>query len=110
MGRIEAGEKLRNPIKPSAASVANGKRLFGIYCSPCHGPEAKGDGPVAKKFVPPPDLTLPMFRERTDGFIYGTIRNGGALMPPQGEVLAPAERWDIVNYIRHLQDEAKGRK
>ncbi|MFQ5881404.1 MAG: c-type cytochrome [Candidatus Methylomirabilales bacterium] len=103
MNRMEAGERLRNPVKPTAASVENGKRLFQIYCALCHGPEAKGGGPVATKFVPPPDLTLEMFRQRTDGFLYATIRDGGALMPGQAEALSPLERWDIVNYIRNLQ-------
>lgn len=104
MNRIEAGERLRNPIAPTDASVEQGKQLFQIYCALCHGRDAKGDGPIATKFVPPPNLTLEIFRQRTDGFLYATIRDGGALMPPQGEALSPRERWDIVNYLRHLQE------
>ena len=107
MNRVEAGERLRNPIKPTAVSIENGKRLFQIYCALCHGPDAKGAGPVATKFVPPPDLTLEIFRQRPDGFIYGTIRDGGALMPGQGGALSPRERWDIVNYLRHLQGSVR---
>ncbi len=103
MTRMEAGERLRNPVKPTAASVEDGKRLFQIYCALCHGPDGKGGGPVATKFIPPPDLTLEIFRQRPDGFIYATIRDGGALMPGQAEALSPEERWHIVNYIRHVQ-------
>ncbi|MFQ5847240.1 MAG: c-type cytochrome [Candidatus Methylomirabilales bacterium] len=103
MSRMEAGERLHNPVKPTVASVENGKRLFQIYCALCHGPDAKGGGPVAKKFVPPPNLTLQIFRQRSDGFLYATIRDGGALMPAQREALSPMERWDIVNYLRHVQ-------
>lgn len=103
MNRMEAGERLQNPVTPTAASVENGKRLFEIYCAVCHGADAKGGGPVAKKFVPPPNLTLEIFRQRSDGFLYATIRDGGALMPAQGEALSPMERWDVVNYIRHVQ-------
>jgi mono/diheme cytochrome c family protein len=103
MDRIEAGEKLQNPVDRTATSVENGKRLFQIYCALCHGPDAKGAGPVASKFVPPPDLTLEIFRQRTDGFLYATIRDGGALMPGQREALSPRERWDIVNYLRDVQ-------
>jgi mono/diheme cytochrome c family protein len=105
MDRIEAGKKLRNPVEATAASVANGNRLFNTYCAACHGPEARGDGPVAKKFIPPPDLTLAVFRQRPDGFIYETIRNGGPLMPSQGEALLPRERWEVVNYLRSLQQK-----
>lgn len=103
MDRLEASEKLHNPVQPTAESVENGKHLFQIYCALCHGPDGKGGGPVATKFVPPPDLTLEIFRQRTDGFLYSTIRNGGALMPGQADALSPPERWDIVNYIRHVQ-------
>jgi len=103
MTREEAGRTLKNPVQPTRRSVENGRLLFQIYCAPCHGADGKGTGPVAAKFVPPPDLRLPVFRQRTDGFIYGTIRNGGALMPPYGEVLSPRDRWDLVNYVRSLQ-------
>ncbi len=101
--RVAAGKKLQNPIKATKTSIENGKRLFQIYCASCHGPEAKGNGPVAKKFVPPPNLTLEVFRKRPDGFIYETIRSGGPIMPSQGVALLPKERWDIVNYLRVLQ-------
>jgi mono/diheme cytochrome c family protein len=48
-----------------------------------------------------------LFRQRTDGFLYATIRDGGALMPGQGEALSPRERWDVVNYLRVLQGKGK---
>ncbi|HZD40145.1 MAG TPA: c-type cytochrome, partial [Terriglobales bacterium] len=102
MDRLKAGRELKNPVKPTAASVGNGKQLFDIYCTACHGADAKGNGPVAKKFVPPPDLTLEAIRKRPDGFIYEQITSGGPIMPGQGEALRPRERWEIVNYLRTL--------
>lgn len=103
MTREEAARLLVNPVPMTRKSVENGQPLFDIYCALCHGADGKGMGPVSTKFIPPPDLTLPMFQQRTDGFIYGTIRNGGALMPPYAEALSSKERWDIVNYLRSLQ-------
>jgi mono/diheme cytochrome c family protein len=42
-------------IIPSMA----GQDLFGFYCAPCHGRDAKGNGPVAPALkTAPPDLTL----------------------------------------------------
>ncbi|HEY7462773.1 MAG TPA: cytochrome c [Gemmatimonadota bacterium] len=36
----------------------SGREMFLRYCSPCHGEEAKGNGPVAMFMRPqPPDLT-----------------------------------------------------
>lgn len=103
MNRMEAGEKLSNPVNSTPASIQNGRELYRIYCALCHGPDGKGGGPLAAKFVPPPDLTLEMFRQRPDGFIYATIRDGGALMPGQGAALSVRDRWDLVNYLRQLQ-------
>jgi mono/diheme cytochrome c family protein len=106
INREEAGRVLRNPVPPTPASLENGKHLYGIYCTLCHGENGKGGGPVAAKFVPPPDITTPFFRQRSDGFIYATIRSGGPLMPGQGEALSVKERWDIVNYLRSLEGGA----
>ncbi len=103
--RVEAGKKLHNPVKPTPASFENGKRLFGIYCVPCHGSNAKGDGPVAKKFVPVADLTAEAARNRSDGYIFATIREGGSSMPSQADGVSPREAWDIVNYLRSLQQK-----
>jgi mono/diheme cytochrome c family protein len=36
----------------------SGQAIFKTYCASCHGPEAKGDGPIAKHLrMAPPDLT-----------------------------------------------------
>jgi mono/diheme cytochrome c family protein len=104
MTRIEADQQLHNPVPATAESVAQGRQLFMMYCAVCHGQEAKGDGPVAEKLMaPPPDLTSEFVKQRSDGFIYGTIRYGGVLMPPLGSSMSPAETWAIVNYLRSIQ-------
>jgi len=46
----------KEPIKP-INSVA-GAATFNAYCTVCHGPSGKGDGPAAKALAKPPaDLT-----------------------------------------------------
>jgi mono/diheme cytochrome c family protein len=75
------------------------------FCTPCHGPEAKGGvtGPVATKFIPPPDLTnTDLQRQRTDGYWHSYIVVGGAVMPAYGEAVSSQEAWHIVNYLRSL--------
>lgn len=94
-----------NPVKMSEASVALGQQHFAVFCLPCHGPEAKGGvtGPVATKFIPPPDLTnAELQRQRTDGYWHSYIVVGGAVMPGYGEALSSQEAWHIVNYLRTL--------
>ena len=101
----EQAAKQPNPVKMSEASTAVGKERFETLCVPCHGPEAKGGvtGPVATKFVPPPDLTNADFQKaRTDGYWHSYIMVGGAVMPAYGEALSSREAWSIVNYLRTL--------
>ncbi len=106
MSRAETGELLQNPVPSTSESIAQGQELYQIYCAVCHGSGAKGDGPAAAKLsVPPPDLTTEFMLERTDGFIYGTIRYGGVLMPALGSSLSETETWAIVNYLRSLRGQ-----
>jgi hypothetical protein len=39
---------------------------------------------------------------RSDGYIYGIIRNGRGVMPSYNRI-EEADRWDVVNYVRTLQ-------
>jgi len=101
----DVAAKRPNPVKMTAASVAIGQQHFTTFCAPCHGPEGKGGvtGPVATKFIPPPDLTNAEFqRQRTDGFWHSYILAGGAVMPPYAEGLSSEEAWHLVNYLRSL--------
>ena len=99
----EAYQARANPVARTPASLARGKQLFEIFCTPCHGAGGKGDGPVTPRFIPPPDLTGPQIQQqRTDGQMSYYIGYGGALMPAYGEALSVQERWDIVNYVRTL--------
>ena len=48
----EVYSQRKNPIPPDAQSLARGKKLYDIYCTPCHGPAGKGDGLVTPRFIP----------------------------------------------------------
>ena len=98
---MEAAQKLVNPVAADANSVALGGKLFKIYCTPCHGESGKGDGLVgAKLLLKPYDLTADQTKSSSDGFIWGYITFGGAIMPSYANDLSPDERWHVVNYIR----------
>ena len=93
----------RNPIPATPASVQKGGELFVIYCTPCHGAQGKGNGPVSTKFVPPADLTnADLQKGRTDGYWQSYLSVGGAVMPSYGEALSAEERWHVVNFLRTL--------
>lgn len=99
---LQEGSRMKNPAAPAPESIARGKALFGIYCTPCHGPEGAGDGPVGPKFIPATDLRQSATQQKSDGYMAHYIGHGGAIMPSYGEAIAVEERWDIVNYIRTL--------
>jgi mono/diheme cytochrome c family protein len=97
--RTVAERVLNNPIA-GAGTTDSGRALYGSYCSPCHGVGGIGNGPVARFFLPPGDLSSAAVQQHTDGWIYATITNGTARMPRQGTELSPQERWEIVNVVR----------
>ncbi|HKI98955.1 MAG TPA: cytochrome c [bacterium] len=88
-----------NPVKPTAASIADGRKIFDIYCAACHGRDGKAQTPVAAKGMPaiPIDQLRLVFSE---AHIYNKIRYGGPIMPTYGFQTSQRERWDIVNYMK----------
>jgi mono/diheme cytochrome c family protein len=96
-------EQLANPIPASPRVLERGHALFLARCAPCHGPDGRGGGPVSRFFPPAPDLAYVKVRERTDGFIWGTVGYGGKAMPPAREGLTAADRWAIVDWVREIQ-------
>jgi len=99
---IDSMASLRNPTPPSDSSLANGHKYFAINCVPCHGDRAMGDGPATRFGMPGINLTSDVTKARTDGYIFGMIRNGRGLMPPYNRI-EEMDRWDVVNYLRALQ-------
>ncbi len=76
-GGSAEGKKMKNPVASSAASIAAGQAAYAKNCRFCHGPEAKGDGPMAPKDSHPSDLTDAKWdRGATDGEIFLVIRDG----------------------------------
>ena len=98
-----------NPIQADAVSIARGKELFNINCSMCHGTEGKGNGPISNFIVnKPANLTGVKVVNFVDGEIFLTISNGvKGKMPALNENLTVRERWDVVNFIRWLQQQVK---
>ena len=95
---------LKNPEKATGFSLLTGKELFGIYCTPCHGPSGKGDGPVAKKFVPNPvDISGTGFGTAPEGMLFAIVTHGMGGMPPFRSDLILKERWLVVAYVKTLK-------
>jgi alcohol dehydrogenase (cytochrome c) len=86
----------RNPLAPSAESIAAGRVVFDQACQSCHAPGATGDrGPALNSGV--------FTRGSEDGDLFRTIREGlpGTQMPPfRG--LTDDQIWQTIIYLRSL--------
>lgn len=100
--------QLHNPLQATPENLAKGKVLFETNCLPCHGPAGTGNGPVVHLLrYPPTSLVRAASKGLPDGYIYGYIRNGGLIaMPAYGDSLSINERWQVVLYVRELQNAA----
>jgi len=101
-GTIDSMSTIANPTPVSDASLENGRKHFAINCMVCHGEKGAGDGTATKYGMVPISLLTPITQNRTDGYIYGMIRNGRGLMPSYNRI-EESDRWDVVNYVRGLQ-------
>ena len=107
-------EALPNPKPATLASLDNGKKQFETFCSPCHGLQGLGDGPVAGPpfgkgpFVGVLPIAGPVggqiTKNFTDGHIYTVISQGIRRMPAYRRI-PPDYRWDIVNYVRYMNGQ-----
>lgn len=96
----------------SPAVLEHGKVMFHLACSPCHGSDGKGNGPLAANLVRhPTDLTRGVFSNRStlsgelpiDFDIYHTLSGGiHNTAMPLFQSIAPDDRLAIVEFIKSL--------
>jgi mono/diheme cytochrome c family protein len=92
-----------NPVKPTAESLAKGKKLYGYDCAMCHGEKGDGKGDMASDMKNVTDFTKPdALKNRTDGELFYEVRNGKGDMPPEGDRAKDDDIWNMVNYVRSL--------
>jgi mono/diheme cytochrome c family protein len=95
-----------NPLPKTAHNLADGKRLYNINCTPCHGEDGLGKGTIVAdgKFpqVPAYGDRLPTINP---GKAFYSISHGKNLMGSYGSVLTPTQRWQVVHYIYELSGQ-----
>jgi mono/diheme cytochrome c family protein len=97
-------------IDAAASADSTGAALYARYCTGCHGPQGKGDGPNAASLPVPParHASKDAMSARPDDALYDTIAGGGAIMnrsprmPAYGTTLSPAQIRALVRHIRSL--------
>ncbi len=96
--------KRENPVKPTAASVSQGKHLYSSQCTMCHGVNGDGKGDLAVEIkLKMKDYRDPAaLRDMTDGELYYIFNKGKGQMPDQGNRFTTEQKWNLINYIRSL--------
>jgi mono/diheme cytochrome c family protein len=101
-----AASKMKNPVPSTKESIATGQELYELNCLFCHGPEGRGDGPLAPPGSMPANLVDDEWKHgSSDGEIFTVIQKGVGpdfIMPPGSERLSDMEIWNIVNYLRSV--------
>ena len=99
-----------NPVPQTPETLARGVALYRVNCATCHGPEGRGDGPMATYFrenpaapVPPINLSTPRVQQRTDGQLHWLLANGIGNMPAYGNLLTEQDLWALVTYVRSVR-------
>ncbi len=92
------------PTLIDQALLDRGHERFEIFCTPCHGRAANGEGMIVQRGFPhPPSFVEGKLREAKSQVFYDAITNGYGAMYSYADRVAPADRWAIIAYIRALQ-------
>ena len=117
-----AGTIKKTPVQPT--SPASGAEMFKAYCTACHGPDGKGNGPAAPQLKQQPaDLTT--LAKRHDGkfpddYVANVLRfgvkaptHGSSDMPVWGPLFSSVSNHDkeqvqmriynLTSYLKSLQ-------
>ena len=105
-GYEEAKLNLMSPIVVSKENLGNGKKLYEIYCSVCHGSKGDGQGILMKREV---YLGVPSYadREITPGSIYHVLMYGKNAMGSHAGQVNELERWQISQHVMELRNKLK---
>jgi cbb3-type cytochrome c oxidase subunit III len=100
----------------AASSAYEGRGLYVSYCLLCHGPDGKGDGPLAEAMdITPADLSTTV-RSRSETILKKIITGQGRQtitgrdrhnllsdsMPEWGEVFSESQLQSLIAYLRFL--------
>ena len=95
---------LTSPLLNNEDNLANGKKMYEIYCSVCHGSKGDGNGILMEreKF-----LGIPSYADRdiTEGSIYHVLMYGINLMGSHAGQVNDEERWQISQYVLKLRKD-----
>ena len=94
--------KMVNPVKPTAESLAQGKKYYGYDCAMCHGQNGNGKGEVENSGKIPDFTDAATMKDMSDGEMFCSLKVGRGHMPLENVRVSQNELWNLVNYVRSL--------
>ncbi|MFT4679594.1 MAG: mono/diheme cytochrome c family protein [Litorivivens sp.] len=104
----EAAAVNRSPLMHTQENVDKGEEIYSHMCIHCHGEKGGGDGKISTNgFI----LGIPAYdgklAELPEGKMYHTLTFGKGLMGSHASQLTSRERWEVVEYVKVLQNGGK---
>lgn len=93
------------------AQLAEGGRLYNIYCGICHGTAMDGQGPLytSGKFAAmPANFKDGKYLNMPEGTMYAAVKYGKNAMGSYASQLDIRQRWMVIAYIKKMQSENGG--
>lgn len=96
--------EVKSPMLPTKKNVLRGKEIYTLMCTHCHGAEGHGDGAISKNgFIQGiPDYATKL-KDLPEGKMFHTLTYGKGLMGQHASQLTQFERWQVIQYIKCLQ-------
>ena len=94
----------------SVETLMTGQKMFETHCMVCHGMNGGGGENTSvgqMMALKPPALTSAKILGWNDAQIYHVITQGQGVMGPYASHVPQKFRWQLVQYVRHLQKQAK---
>ncbi len=98
-----AAATVTNPLPNTKDVLADGKALYGRFCSHCHGKTGTEPGLVGERYAGVPSYTSAAVKNATEGHIFHVITHGKGRMGAHASQISQEERWKIVRYVQTLQ-------
>ena len=103
-GKVDGQFVDQFPFQVTHQVFERGHERFNIYCSPCHGRTAMGNGMIVQRGLrPPPSFHDDKIRNQPVGYYFDVITNGFGAMQDYRAQVDVKDRWAIISYIRALQ-------
>jgi mono/diheme cytochrome c family protein len=91
-------------------AIEEGDKLYATDCTMCHGSDGHTPTDSGRWMYPrASDLTSPMVRQYSDRELFWIVKNGIRLsgMPAFAKVESDENIWNLVRYVRTLQESGE---